>query len=75
MDSFALFERQLLQKIRQLPREKVIEVEHFIDSLMQQQTNWHEEIAAMADDPEIQAEIAAINEEFAIAELDGLKDS
>ena len=31
-----------------------------------------EELAAMARDPEIQAEIAAINQEFAVAEMDGL---
>ena len=31
-----------------------------------------EELAAMALDPEIQAEIAAINQEFAVAEMDGL---
>lgn len=30
------------------------------------------EMAEMADDPEIQAEIATINQEFAVAELDGL---
>jgi hypothetical protein len=31
-------------------------------------------LAEMANDPEIQAEIAAINTEFAIAEMDGLED-
>ncbi|MGK7902135.1 MAG: hypothetical protein AB4352_12125 [Hormoscilla sp.] len=31
-----------------------------------------EELAAMALDPEIQAEIAAIDKEFAVAEMDGL---
>jgi len=37
------------------------------DSLTEDQ-----ELAAMARDPEIQAEIAAINKEFAVAEMDGL---
>jgi tetratricopeptide (TPR) repeat protein len=32
-----------------------------------------EDLAAMASDPDIQAEIAAINEEFAVAEMDGLE--
>ncbi len=80
MDKLVSSEQQLLEKIRQLPREKVIEVENFIDVLMQrnqtasQQATWDEAIALMANDPEIQAEIAAIDAEFAIAELDGLKD-
>jgi hypothetical protein len=29
-------------------------------------------LSAMADDPEIQAEIAAIGQEFGVADLDGL---
>ena len=40
-----------------------------------QQATWDEAIALMANDPEIQAEIAAIGVEFAIVELDGLKNS
>lgn len=32
-----------------------------------------EDLAAMASDPDIQAEIAAIDEEFAVAEMDGLE--
>lgn len=31
------------------------------------------QLAQMAEDPEIQAELAAINAEFTIAQLDGLK--
>lgn len=31
-----------------------------------------EQLTAMANDPEIQAEIAAMNKEFAVAEMDGL---
>ena len=33
-----------------------------------------EELAAMASDPEIQAEIAAMNKEFAVTEMDGLEN-
>ena len=32
-----------------------------------------EELAAMANDPDMQAEIASINLEFAVAEMDGLE--
>lgn len=32
-----------------------------------------EDLAAMASDPDIQAELAAINEEFAVTEMDGLE--
>ncbi len=31
------------------------------------------DLAAMAGDPDIQIEIATINEEFAVAEMDGLE--
>ncbi len=34
----------------------------------------NEQIKAMAEDPDIQAEIAAINEEFAVTEIDSLDD-
>ena len=33
-----------------------------------------EELAAMANDPEIKAEIAAMNQEFAVTEMDGLEN-
>lgn len=75
MERLVISEEKLLEKIRQLPLEKVTEVENFVDFLIQQnqnsirQTNWSKEIAAMANDPEIQAEITAIDAEFAIAEL------
>ncbi|MFE1744028.1 hypothetical protein [Coleofasciculus sp. H7-2] len=35
--------------------------------------NEEEDLVAMASNPEIQAEIAAINQEFAVTEMDGLK--
>ncbi|GAP98267.1 hypothetical protein [Leptolyngbya sp. NIES-2104] len=78
MDQLAPSEQQLLEKIRQLPQEKVVEIEHFIDGLMkqnqsvQQRIAWNEAIAQMSTDSEIEAEIASINAEFAITELDGL---
>jgi hypothetical protein len=33
-----------------------------------------EELAAMANDPDIQAEIAAMNQEFAVTEMDGVEN-
>ena len=35
--------------------------------------NMEKDLAAMAGDPDIQTEIATINEEFAVAEMDGLE--
>jgi Protein of unknown function (DUF2281) len=81
MDQSVDSEQQLLEKIRQLPREKVVEVEDFVEFLVQrtqkssQKVDWDREIVAMANDPEIQAEIAAIDTEFADTEMDGLRDS
>lgn len=81
MDKLAESEQQLLEKIRQLPQEKLVEVEDFVDFLMQraqkvlQHSVWDQEITAMADDPDIQTELAAINTEFAVTEMDGLADS
>lgn len=81
MDQSVDSEQQLLEKIRQLPREKVVEVEDFVEFLVQrtqkssQKVDWDREIVAMANDPEIQAEIAAIDTEFADTEVDGLRDS
>jgi len=44
-------------------------LEHIAHQIRQQN-----ELAAMAQDPHIQAEIAQIQEEFAITELDGLAE-
>lgn len=35
--------------------------------------NMEKDLAAMASDPDIQTEIAAIHEEFAVTEMDGLE--
>ncbi len=36
---------------------------------------WQADLAAMAADPQIQAELRQIEEEFRVAELDGLENS
>ena len=40
---------------------------------MSEQTDLEAQLAAMANDPEIQSELKAIEEEFMIAETDGLE--
>lgn len=63
------FEEQLwlLERIARQVREKQhIIANKFADDIPK-------ELAAMASDPDIQAEIAAINEEFVVAEIDGLE--
>ncbi|MCC3507554.1 MAG: hypothetical protein JGK23_33810 [Microcoleus sp. PH2017_19_SFW_U_A] len=47
--------------------QTLVEIERSISSLSMA------EIAEMANDPDIQVEIAAINQEFLVAEMDGLE--
>lgn len=56
----------LLERIARQVREKQHIANKFADDIPK-------ELAAMASDPDIQAEITAINEEFAVAEIDGLE--
>jgi hypothetical protein len=63
-------EQRLLNKIRNLPLDKIVEVEDFVDFLALRSANRplaSTDLEAMASDPDIQAEIAAINREFSIA--------
>jgi len=46
-----------------------------VDALLVEAKDWETQLAAMANDPDIQAELAAIDQEFAFAELDGLEKS
>ena len=58
----------LLEKIARQVREKTKTEDKFADyEYMKKQ------MEAMAKDSQIQAEIAAINEEFAVTEMDGLE--
>ena len=52
-----------------LKLEPLLEAGDLLDLLREE-----EELAAMANDPEIQAEIAAMNQEFAVTEMDGLEN-
>ncbi|NJL20882.1 MAG: DUF2281 domain-containing protein [Leptolyngbyaceae cyanobacterium SM1_3_5] len=73
---------QTISKLRQLPEALAQEVNDFIDFLLFKQSSkqWQRsiqfsestELAEMANDPEIQAEMAAIETEFAATEYDGL---
>lgn len=58
----------LLEKIARQVRERTLIKNKLADAKYMEK-----QLAAMASDPNIQAEIAAINEEFAVTEMDGLK--
>jgi len=69
----------LLSIQRELPSlsrdEQLWLIEHLAKGLRKQPKpfNFDADLVAMANDPQIQAEIRAINEEFALAEQDGLE--
>lgn len=58
----------LLERIARQVRERTL-----IQNKLADAKYMEKQLAAMANDPNIQAEIAAINEEFAVAEMDGLE--
>ncbi|MCL1464705.1 hypothetical protein [Argonema galeatum] len=58
----------LLERIARQVRERTHTKDKFADAKYMK-----EQLAAMARDPNIQSEIAAIKEEFAVAEMDGLE--
>lgn len=64
------FEEQLwlLEHIARQIRERTHAANHF-----SQTEDIEKQLAVMASDPAIQAELAAINREFAITEIDGLE--
>jgi hypothetical protein len=68
--------------------QNLLEIERAIASLSAREKLWlleriarqlrepdEAELSEMANDPEIQAEIAAINQEFALTEMDGLQSA
>jgi hypothetical protein len=58
----------LLERIACRVREKT-----YIANKLANAKSLEAEIAEMANDPDIQVEIAAINQEFIVAEMDGLE--
>ena len=58
----------LLERIACRVREKT-----YIANKLANTKSLEAEIAEMANDPDIQVEIAAINQEFIVAEMDGLE--
>lgn len=58
----------LLERIARQVRERTYPANKLADAKYMKQ-----QIVAMANDPDIQVEIAAINQEFIIAEMDGLE--
>lgn len=68
--ALSLKEQQwLLERITQQVQERIQTADKFADAPYME-----EQIKAMADDPDIIAEIAAINDEFGVTELDGLEE-
>ena len=66
--ALSLEEQQwLLERLTQQVRERIHTADKFADAVYME-----EQIKAMASDPDIQVEMAAINEEFAVTEMDGL---
>lgn len=57
----------LLERIKRQVQEKKLIAYKFIDKKYM-----NEQLAAMANDLDIQTEIAEINEEFTVTEIDGL---
>jgi hypothetical protein len=56
--------------VEQLPPEQLVIALNFLEQLSPNPDEY--DLSAMANDPEIQAEIAAIGQEFGVADLDGL---
>ena len=76
MDSSELIDIE--QKIRELSqKEKLWLIERLAHNLRESSLNDKDivenQLAAMARDPEIRKELMQINEEFAVADLDGLE--
>ena len=66
--ALSLEEQQwLLERLTRKVRERTQTADKFADAAYMEA-----QIRAMATDPDIQVEIAAINEEFAVTEMDGL---
>ncbi|HAJ61435.1 MAG TPA: hypothetical protein DCP31_21080 [Cyanobacteria bacterium UBA8543] len=66
--ALSLEEQQwLLERLTKQVRERIHTADKFADAAYMEA-----QIRAMATDPDIQVEIAAINEEFAVTEMDGL---
>ena len=69
--------QQLIREIEQASAEQVAEVLKFLLALKQNsQKNGSEadteQLREMSEDPQIRAEIADINREFSVTEMDGL---
>ncbi len=73
--ALAVIEKQIDQLSRE---EQLWLIEHLAARLRKDvssaRSTWEADLAAMAADPEIQAELHKIEEEFRAAELDGLED-
>lgn len=69
---------EIEQRISELSqKEQLLLIERLAynlrESTLKDQGLLENQLAAMASDPEIQSELRKINEEFAVAELDGME--
>lgn len=67
--------RRAIALVEQLPPEQLIIALKFLEQLSPTASDAdadRDDLSRMANDPEIQAEIAAIGQEFDVADLDGL---
>ncbi len=68
--------KHLLEIEREIHRLSTREKLWLLERIAQQlQEPNEDELLAMAEDPEVQAEIGAINQAFALTEMDGLQES
>jgi hypothetical protein len=75
-------EQKIIEGLRQLPPSGIKEVEDFVVFLAARNVSWSygdpkstaRAVNLMAQDPFMQREMQAINEEFRVAEADGLED-
>jgi hypothetical protein len=63
--------------VEQLPPDQLVIALNFLEQLRTNTTQTHTrpseyDLTEMANDPEIQAELCAIDQEFVIADMDGL---
>ncbi len=67
--------QRAISLVEQLPPEQLVIALNFLEQLSPSDRHPNPDeydLSSMANDPEIQAEIAAIGQEFGVADLDGL---
>ncbi|PZV13790.1 MAG: hypothetical protein DCF22_10095 [Leptolyngbya sp.] len=63
---------EALQNLSPLEQQEVLDFAEFLESKRKTEEKLCVQFTEMANDPDIQAELKAINQEFAATEMDGL---